>query len=157
MPDENQIGKRQRPPEKSLRPLSNICQATRGTFVVGESRKRSGGEPIPRTVARPFPGVYIVRPSFSLSFQTASDEYSRSDTRKFAARVIHARRRERERSAGISSDSSKFTADIPVNHELSEGFRDSTICPGIDASRLLRSLHTKCRSPKVSVLWNARL
>lgn len=73
LPDENQIGKHQRVSEKFLRPLSNICQAMRGTFVVGESRKRSGVDPTPH---RSKPSLRcIVRISSSLSFQTATNEY----------------------------------------------------------------------------------
>ena len=55
---------------------------------------------------RTFLGMYIVRTSSSLSFQTATDD--EVGYRKFVPHVIHAWRREKERSTGISSDS-KFT------------------------------------------------
>lgn len=69
----------------SPRPLSNICQASRGISAVGETRKRSGDDPtwpddLPRDAVRPM----------SLSFQTTATYPE--------IRVIHTRRDKREES-----------------------------------------------------------
>lgn len=98
----------------------------------------------------------IVRISSSLSFQTATDEYEVGYPEIRCSRDPRSVARKRE----LGRNFFRFVeihCRYSVESRTFRGFSGSYNLPGIDASRLLRSLHTKCRSPKVSVLWNARL
>lgn len=74
---------------------------------------------------------------------------TRSDIRKFAVCVIHAR------TTGEFLWIREICCDTPPDHEVSEGSRYSRKPARNRCFVTIGPLHTKCRIPKVSVLWSA--